>query len=187
MDARRAGEDEWGHLLALAQGGDEGAYSRFLREALPYLRVMARRFGGDRVEEVEDVVQDALLTIHRVRHTYDKARPVKPWLTAIVARRAIDARRRRGRKEARERYDPESYETYAGVPAKENQLLTGSIDQMLATLTPQQRQAVRLVKLEELSVAEASERSGQSVSALKVNVHRALKKLRLAFGGREPE
>jgi len=32
-------------------------------------------------------VQDALRTIHLLRHTYEPARPVRPWLVAIAARR----------------------------------------------------------------------------------------------------
>ncbi len=178
MDAARAPSEDWSRLLGQAQKGDRDAYHRFLIEALPFLRATARRFGAQ-----EEVVQDALLTAHRVLHTYDPERPVKPWLTAIVARRSIDLRRRTGRIAAREVNDPLAYETFSEPAAKEEQLLTGSMDQMLDSLTPQQRQAVQLVKLQELSLAEASERSGQSVSALKVNVHRALKKLRQRFGG----
>jgi DNA-directed RNA polymerase specialized sigma24 family protein len=49
---------------------------------------------------------------------------------------------------------------------------------MLGELTPKQREALELVKLKEMSLAEASAASGQSVGALKVNVHRAIQKLR---------
>ncbi len=182
MDAKGASDEDWSRLLGRAQQGDRDAYRRFLREAIPFLRTMGRRFGAQADEQAEEVVQEALLTVHRVLHTYDPGRPVKPWLIAIVARRAIDVRRRAGRVAAREVHDPLAYETFGEPAAKDEQLLTGSMDQMLDTLTPQQRQAVQLVKLQELSLAEASERSGQSISALKVNVHRALKKLRERFG-----
>lgn len=48
----------------------------------------------------------------------------------------------------------------------------------LAALPAQQREAVELLKLREMSLAEASKVSGRSVAALKVNVHRAIKSLR---------
>jgi RNA polymerase sigma-70 factor (ECF subfamily) len=48
-----------------------------------------------------------------VRHTYEPVRPVKPWLAAIVARRSIDAMRRRGGLETREVHDERAHETYA--------------------------------------------------------------------------
>jgi len=45
-------------------------------------------------------------------------------------------------------------------------------------LPPTQRQAVRLLKLEERSLKEAAAISGMSVASLKVAAHRALKSLR---------
>ena len=47
--------------------------------------------------EAEDAVQDTLLTLHTLRHTFDPTRPFGPWLATIAARRAIDRLRRRGR------------------------------------------------------------------------------------------
>jgi RNA polymerase sigma-70 factor (ECF subfamily) len=41
-----------------------------------------------------------------------------------------------------------------------------------------QRTAIELLKLRELSLKEAAETSGVGISALKVSVHRAMKKLR---------
>ena len=175
-------EGDWGALLAAAQGGDAGAYRAFLRAITPFLRALARR-GSWSDEVVEDVVQDALLTVHRVRQTYEPGRPVKPWLAAIVARRSIDALRRRGRVAGRELHNPVAYETYADPGAKEMdagddaRVLAG----MMGTLSPGQREALELVKLKEMSLAEASAASGQSVALLKVNIHRALKRLRLGL------
>ena len=52
------------------------------------------------------------------------------------------------------------------------------LERMLPELSPREKEAVELVKLQELSLAEASEQSGQSVGALKVNVHRAIARMR---------
>jgi RNA polymerase sigma-70 factor, ECF subfamily len=48
---------------------------------------------------------------------------------------------------------------------------------LLEQLPELQRQAILLTKIEGLSMIEASERSGVSVAALKVQVHRGLKQL----------
>jgi len=53
-----------------------------------------------------------------------------------------------------------------------------TLGRAVAGLPPGQRQALELVKLRELSLADASRLSGKSAGALKVNVHRALKALR---------
>jgi len=169
----------WEKLLAAAQQGDGGAYRQFLQAILPFARAVAGRHlrAG---ELIEDAVQDSLVTLHRVRHTYEPGRPVKPWLAAIVARRAIDLARRRGRIESRERFDPAAYETFAAPEAK--QLGQGeaaeTVAQMMSGLTPKQKEALELVKLKEMTLAEASLQSGQSVASLKVNVHRAIRRLR---------
>ena len=137
----------------------------------------------------EDIVQDVLLTVHRVRHTYRPGLPVKPWLAAIVARRSIDAMRRSGRIGAVETHNPIAAETYADPQA--NHEAAGDsrrqLKQMMSALSPGQREALDLVKLQEMSLVEASEASGQSVSSLKVNIHRAIKKLRLKLGKEGPE
>ena len=50
-------------------------------------------------------------------------------------------------------------------------------------LSPGQRDAVRLLHLQELSLREAEASGGQSAGALKVASHRALKALRRALQG----
>ena len=174
------GEDgRLSELLALAQQGDADAYRAFLGEIAPFARALARRRSGSE-DIAEDVVQDVLLTVHRVRHTYEPGRPVKPWLAAIVARRSIDAMRKRGRSAAREVHDPAAYETFADPQANKDgaEDAARSVARATSGLSPGQKEALELVKLKEMTLAEASALSGQSVSSLKVNIHRALKKLR---------
>ena len=176
----------WETLLAAAQRGDKAAYRRFLEAILPFARSIARR-RLNAEDLVEDAVQEALLTLHRVRHTYRPGLPVRPWLAAIVTRRAIDVARRRGRTGAREVHHPAAYETFADPEAKgsEGSEAAATIAGMMGELTPKQKQAIELVKLREMSLADASAASGQSVASLKVNVHRAIRKLRRGLTGRE--
>lgn len=185
---REAQERAWSRLMAAAQDGDRAAYGRLLTEITPFVRVLCRRRLAD-PHACEDAVQDVLLCVHRVRQTYDPRRPFTPWLAAITARRTIDAVRRRSRVAAMERSDQAAYETFADPRA--NKVLEAGEDQetaaaLLERLPPGQRQALELVKLKELSLAEAAAISGQSVGALKVNVHRAIKALRLRLGGGGP-
>lgn len=180
--------EQWGDLLAATQRGDRDAYHRFLSAIAPFVRALVRK----RIrahDAIEDVVQEVLLTVHRVRHTYEPGRPVEPWLAAIVARRSIDSLRKHGRRAAREVHDSLAYETHADPAA--NRLsddgAARTLAGMMGTLSPKQKEALELVKLKQLSLAEASLVSGQSVSSLKVNVHRAIKRLRLALPKGRPE
>jgi len=106
----------WSRLMASAQDGDRAAYERLLREVVAFIEALVSREqrSNDRVDEV---VQDVLLTVHRIRHTYDPSRPFKPWLSAIARRRSIDLLRRRGRRESLEVSGDKAYETFADPQA----------------------------------------------------------------------
>jgi RNA polymerase sigma-70 factor (ECF subfamily) len=164
--------------MARAQDGDRAAYRRLLDEITPYLRSLAARRHRD-LNDIEDAVQDILLTIHSIRQTYDPARPFGPWLVAIANRRLIDRLRRQGRTRARETELTADHETFAGPPANlEEGADRHELEQAIDNLPPVQRQAVRLLKLKEMSLKEAAAASGLSVASLKTNTHRALKNLR---------
>lgn len=180
QDARDAARD-WARLMADAQAGDQAAYHRLLKEVLPVVRAIVRRRIFDPVL-VEDVVQETLLAMHRVRHTFDPTRPFLPWLVAIATARTIDAQRARGRLVRREVSDPEALHAYpdkfATNPVTEA-ALAADVRYRLEALPQRQRQAVELVKLQQLSVADAARASNQSVSAVKSLLNRAMATLRL--------
>jgi len=172
-------ELDWSMLMTRAQAGDRAAYRRLLVDIAPYLHSLARRQHRD-PRDVEDAVQDVLLTVHAIRHTYDPGRPFGPWLVAIARRRLIDRLRRQGRTTAREVALDLEHETF---PAPEANL--GEVEwnrrvlgDAIERLPPGQRDAVLLLKLREMSLQQASAASGLSVPALKVAMHRAMKKLR---------
>lgn len=171
--------------MAAAQAGDRAAYERVLRECVPFIRAIVARQHG-RPDRAEDVVQDVLLTVHRVRHTYDPRRPFEHWLATIARRRSIDALRRRTHADAHEVSDERAYETFADPGAnKEREAADRAAELALAVaaLPPHQRQAIELLKLGEMSLAEASRASGKSVGSLKVSVHRAIKVLKAQLKG----
>ena len=179
-DHELARDQNWSRLMTAAQDGDRAAYERLLHEILPFIHALAAR-QHRAPDRIEDVAQEVLLTIHRVRHTYDPSRPFSPWLAAIARRRSIDLLRRRGRIEAAETSNAEAYETFAAPVANRQEAgrdAKATLGRAVAGLPPRQRQALELVKLRELSLADASRLSGKSAGALKVNVHRALKALR---------
>ena len=127
----------------------------------------------------------AELTIHRVRHTYDPGRPFNNWLGAIAHRRSVDALRSRVRRDTVETFSPIAYETYADPGANKEiqaQEDSATLKEALETLPAGQRQAVELMKVREMSLVEASHASGQTVGALKVSLHRAIRSLQKRLG-----
>lgn len=180
-----ARELDWSILMARAQDGDRVAYRRLLLEIAPYLRSLAARRHSN-PSEIEDAVQDVLLTVHSIRHTYDPARPFRPWLITIASRRFIDRLRKQGRKRAREVPLSVEHEEVSGMESSpEEEADRRELATAIGTLPPAQQEAVRLLRLRELSVKEAAKISGMSVASLKVNVHRALKSLRRKLVARD--
>jgi len=176
---------EWSILMARAQDGDSDAYRRLLQEVTPYLRSLAASRHRD-PSDAEDAVQDILLTIHAVRRTYDPTRPFRPWLATIANRRLVDRLRRQGRLRSRETALTRDHETFPAHQANLDEEvsyrreLTAAVD----TLPPGQRQAIRLLKFQEMSLKEAATATGLSVTALKGATHRALKNLRKMLSDR---
>ncbi|CAN7774702.1 sigma-70 family RNA polymerase sigma factor [Cupriavidus necator] len=180
---RPDGTPDWSAMMARAQAGDRAAYRRLLESITPYIRALVVRQVRNH-GDIEDTVQDVLLTIHAVRHTYDPARPFGPWLVAIANRRIIDGLRRRARTGARETPLDTEPETIAdpGANFQERALDARAVREAVDRLPAGQREALRMLKLEEMSLKEAAAASGiMSVGALKVATHRALKMLRKLF------
>jgi RNA polymerase sigma factor (sigma-70 family) len=185
-----AAPDRLAVLMAAAQAGDAAAYAMLLKDCVPLIRQIARQTRTD-PNHIDDVVQDALLTIHRARQTFDPARPFAPWLRAIVQRRGIDVARRTGRQAARELHAPLAYEAHPD-PASgaeqhaEDKARAERLAEAVAQLPPGQRLALEQLGLQERSLAEVSASTGRSVVSLKVNLHRALKSLRSIMGQDRP-
>ena len=89
QDERRTRDAALSALMRQAQAGDRVAYRQVLIGVTPYLRRAAGRFFA-RPADIDDAVQDILMTLHTVRHTYDPDRPFRPWLAGIARYRLVD-------------------------------------------------------------------------------------------------
>lgn len=180
-------EAQWAQLMRAAQSGDATSYETLLRGIAPFIRSLTHRYCRD-PRSVEDVVQDVLLTMHRIRHTWDPNRRFSPWLAAITARRAIDRLRRESRIARHEVADEAALETFAAVPANHELGALRSaelLEPLLAALPERQRLALEAVKIRGLSMALAARESGQTVATLRVTVHRAVKALKRLVRARD--
>lgn len=128
---------------------------------------------GRSAAEAEDLVQDALMAIHTRRHTYDAGQLFTPWIHAIARYKLIDHLR-----QTKASMTDLPIEDAGEVMAQDDHAGAESaldLDRLLAQLPDKMQRAIRYVKLDGLSVAEAATRCGMSKSAVKVSVHRGLK------------
>jgi RNA polymerase sigma factor (sigma-70 family) len=168
--------EKWGGLMAATQSGERKAYEQLLRELDSWLRrYYARRLPPD---AADDARQDALLAIHTKRHAYMPSKPFGPWVAAIARHKWIDRIRDASRFAAFSLNDEIMIED-----STESTVSVVALDGLLRRLKPAQASAIRLVKLNGVSVEEASDVTGQSKALVKVNIHRGLKKLAALVAG----
>lgn len=166
----RADEATLARLMRLSQTGDKQAYATLLESCQRWLRgYYSRRIAPT---QLDDLVQETLIALHTKRASWDASRPFLPWLAAIARYRWVDHLRRIYRAD-----EHELHEELIGTDDEPAVAARISIDRLLGLLPPAQQRAIALVKIEGLSIAEASEATGQSESLVKVNIHRGLKKL----------
>ncbi|MCX7197860.1 MAG: sigma-70 family RNA polymerase sigma factor [Proteobacteria bacterium] len=160
-------------LWLRAQSGDEVAYRQCLGMLAARLRGYLKRRLSGLPDEVEDLVQETLLALHLQRGTYDPSVPVSAWTMAIARHKLVDLWRRRGRRD--DLHDDVDEQMLAAAP--DDGGARRDLAVLLKELPDAQRQAIVLTKLEGLSIAEAASRTGASEAAIKVQVHRGLKRL----------
>jgi RNA polymerase sigma-70 factor (ECF subfamily) len=170
-------EEEWTILMRAAVAGDAHAYRQFLLLVTPSLRAMARshqrRFNVSDAD-IEDVVQEVLLTVHLKRGTWHSSRPIGPWLAAIVRNKLIDIIRRRGRS-VHVPIEDVIDTLQAEEPFGSHE--TQDIDRLLRNLRPRQQHIVRSISLNGCSIRETASRLGMTEGGVRVALHRALKAL----------
>lgn len=171
--------------MRASQDGDPAAYLQLLNALTPLLRRVVRRQRSFlQPSDIEDLVQDILLSLHAVRASYDPERPFLPWLLAIARNRMADGARRHVRHTAHEVSVAEYPETISADPANTMETRYGdpeALHKAIGQLPGGQRKAVEMLKLREMSLKEAARASGMSVAALKVAVHRGMHSLRKAL------
>ena len=168
--ARNRGEKSqlWAQLMGRAQNGDKEAFHELLVDVGPLITRFVTRHINEQ-NEVEDVCQEILLAIYKSRHTFQPTRPFEPWLFGIAHNICADHNHRHWARLSKQKLVDELPEDAAEAEA------SGALDlrRALGRLPPSQLEALRLTKIEGLSLTEVSERTGDSVGSLKVRVHRA--------------
>jgi RNA polymerase sigma-70 factor (ECF subfamily) len=170
--------------------GDDAAFGLLYDALAPRLLGYLVRQTRSR-ERAEDIVQQTFLQIHRARGRFIPGAEVTPWAFAIARRLMIDGMRR-GKREVLSSGDEERRDDVQEAAAPDPQAddlaiaqeLAHEIQAVLARLPEGQRVAFELVKQEGLSMAEAAEILGTTVSAVKLRAHRAYEALRAALGDR---
>ena len=167
-----------GDLLRCGIGGNQTAYAEFLKKISSLLRpFVAKKITS---ADVEDVLQEILISIHKARHTYDGERPIMPWIISIARFRIADYLRKYYAQMRHKAVDNEEMENiFADVT--DDVFDNESIDELLEEVTSQNKQILTLMHVEGYTAKEVGAKIGMNESAVKVAAHRAIKKIRNKF------
>jgi RNA polymerase sigma-70 factor (ECF subfamily) len=152
------------------------------RDARDSWQVLGQRLGayiGRRLpaQDVDDVLQDVLLRIHKnVRYLGDDSR-FGPWVYSVARNAVID----RLRKKQPVSGDIDVDSVASSTSEDDEQALLGCVTPFVARLPQAYRHAITLVELQGLSQADAAAIEGVSLSGMKSRVQRGRRMLREMF------
>lgn len=173
--------------MRAARSGDSAAYEALLGEIALMLRAMVNqrlRAMGINAQEVEDVVQDALMAVHLKRDTWEADRPLVPWVRAIAQYKMLDAARSHGRRRRRAHDRPvEEMADRLPAPAGAPWGMARDAERLVARLPARERGVVSALALDGMSVECVALRLAISEGAVRVAFHRGLARLARLAGG----
>lgn len=155
--------------------GDEAAFSRVYALCAPRIYRMLSRLTREPAL-AEDLTQDTLLRMYRARDGFCRGKKVLPWAYTIARRLLVDRARHR-RNEERMSGLLACYGHTESAPSADEEIaarrMAEAVDGVLASLPPRQAEAFLLVKKEGLSLAEVSEKLGDTNLSVRLRTHRA--------------
>lgn len=179
---QRVQEREWGELIARTAQGDQASFTILYDASSPYVFGLVMRILGDR-ETAEEVTLDVYSQIWRQARSYDASRGTPDsWVMTLARTRAIDRFRagylERGRQaplETAAELPGEGHDPEQQTAGRERQRL---VQQAMATLTREQREAIALAYYWGLSQSEIADRLKVPLGTVKTRIRLGMQKLR---------
>lgn len=160
-------------LLQKSVSGDSVAYEQFLTAISHYLRpFISRRIPS---ADIEDVLQEILVSIHKARHTYDGNRPILPWISSIARYRVVDYLRSHYSKLQYAPDDISEMQDILGEDVTKPSEISEYIYEEVKKLPEKQQKIIYLIHTEGYTAKEVGTKLGMNESAVKVSAHRAYK------------
>ncbi|MBX3326057.1 MAG: sigma-70 family RNA polymerase sigma factor [Nitrospira sp.] len=180
-----AQDREWAQLIALTAQGDQGALAMFYDRTSPQVYGLIFKILGNR-EAAEEVTLDVYTQVWRQAHTYDHIRGAPgAWLMTLARTRAIDRFRagaaEYGRLESLDAIDLFASKDDTPEQDVESQERRRYVQEALAELTAEQRQAIALAYFYGLSQSEIAEKLQVPLGTVKTRMRLGMIKLREAL------
>lgn len=164
--------------------GDEASFARVYRLAAPAVyRALLRLCREPAL--AEDLTQETFLRMYRSRGAYRVNAKVLPWARTIARRLFLDRLRQRRSEEKLDQLFAGDELDASFAPRADEWLaalrMVGVANDVLERLPRRQAEAFRLVKEEGLSLAQVSEKLGETNLTIRLRTHRACQAIRAAL------
>lgn len=166
-------EDHLKQLMLSSLKGDRNAYREFLLAITPLITSIAHKAFNK--GDVDDIVQDIYISIHKSLASFDKGRAVTPWVVAIANRRVVDYIRKVTRRNDKEFHTDDGDVTNFADDAKD---YTEELPPFLDLVPSDTKKAIVLTKIEGYSTEEAAKILGIKNNALRTKISRGFSLIR---------
>ena len=176
-------EDDWVRLVHAVAGGDQQALRALYERTHRLVFTLAMRISGNR-ESAEEITLDVFRDVWFRSAQYDPAAgSVVGWIMNQARSRAIDRLRFEQRKKRvpTHPHDREAEHLEGPTDAIDARRRRSLVQEALAALTPEERQAIETAFFSELTYSETAVRLNQPLGTVKTRVRSALAKLRKAL------
>ncbi|MGH7355630.1 MAG: RNA polymerase sigma factor [Candidatus Rokuibacteriota bacterium] len=170
-------------LMARASADDQRAFAELYERHRRVVFTFLLHVTGAR-QVAEDLLQETFLRVWRGRAGYRASGEFRAWLFTIARRLAVDRFRRQG---LVWEDDPAALETAVSVDAPDRRAEArdelARLQRALDQLPPAQREVVLLARLVGAGAEEIAWVTGSTPGAVRVQLHRALRRLRALLDG----
>jgi len=162
-------------LVERFREGDESAFRALHARYSPIVYRRVARLVGAR-SEVDDVVQDVFLQVHRSLARFDTSRPFRNWIFRVTRNVTVDYQRRRPAP-----IDPAGLRRFGQSDAAWRQISARDklriLDAALNQLSFEAQEAFVLHTLEGMTLAEISDLTDTSINTIAARIRRSRERL----------
>jgi len=165
-------------LVLRSQMGDEAAFAELFRKYSPRLRFYVVKMLGDRQSHADDVLQEIWTSVFRALPKLNEGAAFRAWLFRITRAR-VCREFRQARMDSIDAFEESQIEV--ATAEVESAVDVEAVQQQLAGLSPEHREALLLRFMEEMTYDEIALVTGQSPGTVRSRIHYAKRALRRAW------
>jgi RNA polymerase sigma-70 factor (ECF subfamily) len=177
-----AADAELRALMGRYQAGEPDAFDALYTRTLPMVRGHLSALTVDQ-SVTPDLVQEVYLQMHRARRTYDRSRPVRPWIAGITRHVWLMSKRTYARRQSPETLGLDASLDVAVIPDLDGFADRDALGRALAAMPGDQREALVLHHIYGFTFREIANTTGCSEGAARIRASRGIAEMRRQLSG----